>query len=33
MDGADGARVVGEALECLRELGWIRAKAVNALDG
>ena len=31
--GLTEPRVVGEALECLRELGWIRAEAVNALDG
>jgi hypothetical protein len=26
-------RVVGEALDCLRELGWIRPEAVIARDG
>ena len=26
-------RVVGEALECLRELGWIRPEAAIARDG
>jgi putative DNA primase/helicase len=31
--GLTEARVVGEALECLRELGWIRAEAVVARDG
>jgi putative DNA primase/helicase len=31
--GLTEPRVVGEALECLRELGWIRAEAVVARDG
>jgi hypothetical protein len=31
--GLTEPRVVGEALECLRELGWIRPEAVVARDG
>jgi putative DNA primase/helicase len=31
--GLTEPRVVAEALECLRELGWIRAEAVVARDG
>ena len=31
--GLTEARVVGEALECLRDLGWIRPEAVVARDG
>ncbi len=31
--GLTEPRVVGEALECLRELGWIRPEAVIARDG
>jgi hypothetical protein len=31
--GLTEPRVVGEALECLRELGWIRAEAAIARDG
>jgi hypothetical protein len=31
--GLTEPRVVGEALECLRELGWIRPETVAARDG
>jgi hypothetical protein len=31
--GLTEPRVVGEALECLRELGWIRPEAAIARDG
>ena len=31
--GLTEPRVVGEALECLRELGWIRPEAALARDG
>jgi hypothetical protein len=31
--GLTEPRVVGEALECLRELGWIRPETVIASDG
>jgi hypothetical protein len=31
--GLTEPRVVGEALECLLELGWIRPEAVVARDG
>jgi hypothetical protein len=31
--GLTGPRVVAEALECLRELGWIRPQAVVAGNG
>ena len=31
--GLTELRVVGEALECLRELGWIRPEAALARDG
>jgi hypothetical protein len=31
--GLTEPRVVGEALECLRELGWIRPEAAVARDG
>jgi hypothetical protein len=31
--GLTEPRVVGEALECLRELGWIRPEAAIAPDG
>jgi hypothetical protein len=31
--GLTEPRVLGEALECLRELGWIRPEAVMARDG
>jgi hypothetical protein len=31
--GLTEPRVVGEALECLRELGWLRPEAAIARDG